>query len=400
MKILINTLPSKTKKSNKKFMSMEIEKKFRDTDEIEIIETNFDLKSIDSYLKDRVDILFLLGCENDESDLIKISDLRKKHNNISFVLEVKKPSTSFLLKCFELKIEDVISDAKSNIIEKKIREKIKQHESFLLNKPHEKKIISVLSSKGGDGSSFIATNFSYALSLDKRKKIVLVDMTFPIGNCEMYLTETDAKFNISDFIDSMDRIDNVLLDSMVQKIKVNLHFISGNADFKKIANIQNDEIITFVELLKNLYDYVVLDFGSGFDPTTLNIISESDDILLITSDNILSIRNAAKKLSVLESFNISIDKLSLIKNNIYNNSQITKKIISEGLNHDIVAEISHEPEVLFESLSLKKSVFELKNKSLISKNLLTFTQSFLGSLEKNMSPSLWNDIFKINIFDK
>ena len=58
MKILINTLPSKTKKSNKKFMSMEIEKKFRDTDEIEIIETNFDLKAIDSYLKDQIDIIF------------------------------------------------------------------------------------------------------------------------------------------------------------------------------------------------------------------------------------------------------------------------------------------------------------------------------------------------------
>src|SRR6476661_8001974 len=72
------------------------------------------------------------------------------------------------------------------------------------------RMVAVFSSKGGCGTSFIATNLAAAMS----SRTILVDLNLKAGDLPLYLG-VDPKYSIAEIVENRSRLDDALIASFV-----------------------------------------------------------------------------------------------------------------------------------------------------------------------------------------
>ena len=116
---------------------------------------------------------------------------------------------------------DSILGVINNITQKdvKLKDAIlnKKYQNTSIKKSYQDgKIVSVFSTKGGVGKTFIATNLAVSLSRDSGKKVVLVDLDLNFGDIGVFLN-LDPKRTLGDIISTFDRLDKEMLQSYFTK---------------------------------------------------------------------------------------------------------------------------------------------------------------------------------------
>ncbi len=83
-------------------------------------------------------------------------------------------------------------------------------------------MVAVFSSKGGCGTSFIATNLAAATA----SKTVLVDLNLQAGDLPLFLG-LEAKYSIADMVEKRQRLDEALINSLVTPHSTNLSLLAA-----------------------------------------------------------------------------------------------------------------------------------------------------------------------------
>ena len=84
------------------------------------------------------------------------------------------------------------------------------------------RMVAVFSSKGGCGTSFIATNLAAATA----SKTVLVDLNLQAGDLPLFLG-LEAKYSIADMVEKRQRLDETLINSLVTPHSKNLSLLAA-----------------------------------------------------------------------------------------------------------------------------------------------------------------------------
>jgi pilus assembly protein CpaE len=73
-------------------------------------------------------------------------------------------------------------------------------------------------------------------------------------------------------------------------------------------------MVGIVRLLRTMFDFVVVDMPPHFDDVVLALLEEADDVLLIASLDIPSIKNLKVGMQTLDLLSLAGDKLHLVMN--------------------------------------------------------------------------------------
>lgn len=228
-------------------------------------------------------------------------------------------------------------------------EKIKNEENNSLSKG---KLVSIMSSKGGVGKTFITFNLAYILSKIKKrdKKILVVDYNLSEGSLSRYFLEFWQHSNridsIVEYFSNFNNIDkDYLQDIIVKSPKLNLTgevlegidllFAPDNFSMipKKINSIYNFTDALFNNL-KEIYDLILVDTSNEKNIYVNDyLIKNSDKLLLIVSPNPNSILQVKE---YIEEVALQKDKYDIVYNdyNSFSESFDLEKIVSTLFNLD------------------------------------------------------------------
>ena len=137
--------------------------------------------------------------------------------------------------------------------------------------------IAISSGKGGVGKTTIAVNLALSLS-QQGKKILLLDADLGMANSHILLGVNPEK-SLDDFINKDTDLNRVL-----QKINMNLDFISGGSAIHNLLNLDTNKrfkIINNFNLLKKSYDYLLIDVGAGAEASSLTFMAASKKVIVI-----------------------------------------------------------------------------------------------------------------------
>lgn len=151
-----------------------------------------------------------------------------------------------------------------------------------LDKPY---IFSFSSPKGGVGVTLLATNFAIQLA-KKGKSVLLVDLALTKAFCHLALGMHLPEKNLSSLLAKKG---GDLKDCIVQTPVGNLFLIAGLPENLEISNppyLIKQKIIT--ELKSLMYDYVILDCGSGTSTDLLDFILSANCSFFVLKPNVLS----------------------------------------------------------------------------------------------------------------
>ncbi len=178
------------------------------------------------------------------------------------------------------------------------------------------KIISFCSAKGGTGTTSVCVNTAYALAKsDPKAQIVLVDMVFPIGSVGSSLGYESHKTVARLSNEAKGKIDRVSVERYVsQKLKWGFHVVLGANDPNEATGIDVSQIRPIFEMLRNSYDYILIDFGRALSRISMPILEISSAIVIIVTPDTNTVKATKQILQYLESHDIELERIVLINN--------------------------------------------------------------------------------------
>jgi flagellar biosynthesis protein FlhG len=173
--------------------------------------------------------------------------------------------------------------------------------------------LTVLSGKGGVGKSNLSVNLACALnSLSKR--VVLLDADLGMANVDL-LCGVVPKFTLLNLVQGNKTVEEVLLQTP-QGIRI-LPGGSGVRELADITEIQLESLLEALSILENSSDYLIVDTGAGISKGVLAFATAADTILLITTPEPTSIRDAYGVLKALNFPSDGVD-IQLVVNMVQN----------------------------------------------------------------------------------
>lgn len=358
-----------------------------------ITRLNGDLESIsDNLLSLNADIFMLGGFPATDLLIDKIKPLIEQKGQSIFVLCVShtEATSDFLVKAMRAGIREVILNNTTEEVTGVLtlcKAFVQQGET----PPPTKKgqCIGFMSAKGGDGGTCIIANIAYALARNKNRRVIAVDLSLQYGDLEIYLTSETANNELTEFTESIERMDATLLNLMVHHVTDNLDLIPSPSTLEKILEIHAEKVEKLIDILCENYDFVLIDIGSGLDPISLRTWDQLEKLVLISTLSVPSARRASQILRLWDNMGLSATKVNILINRFGGPSDIGIDDYESAVGKKIWHITYGEYMGIQESLLKGVPVVDIKPNSKLTKSIVAITSELSGNPIK-VRRSLWD----------
>lgn len=151
----------------------------------------------------------------------------------------------------------------------------------------KKKIISVVSGKGGVGKSTIVSLIGLALKR-KNNKVLLIDADIGLSNLELILHTEKSPYDLEDVLNGEIEIDSVYnyLDKNLAIVNLYNHISINEFDEEKVLNI-------FPRLIEN-FNVVIIDAPSGIEKGFEFAVKSYTEAIIVINQTNASVSDAIK----------------------------------------------------------------------------------------------------------
>ncbi|HKJ37406.1 MAG TPA: response regulator [Anaerolineales bacterium] len=196
------------------------------------------------------------------------------------------------------------------------------------------KIVSIYSPKGGTGCTTLAVNLALALD-NPETKVALVDGNLQFGDVAVFVNE-QGKNTVVDLAPRADELDvEIVEEVMVKHSTTGLHILAAPSRPEYAEKVSSGQFSKVLEFLARLYDYVIVDTSPTLTDVTLTTIDISDIIVLVTTQDIPSIKNCRLFLDLLQNLGINRDRIMFIMNRFDKKSNITPDRVADNLKQEL-----------------------------------------------------------------
>jgi pilus assembly protein CpaE len=223
------------------------------------------------------------------------------------------------------------------------------------------KVITVYSPKGGTGCTTLAVNLALALH-NEDTRVTLVDGNFQYGDVAVFVNE-QGKNTIIDIATRVTELDpDVVEGVMITHAATGVHILAAPSRPEYAEKVSGDQFSQLIEYLRQMYAYVVIDTTPILTDITLAAIDKSDVIVLVTTQDIPSIKNARLFLDLLQTIGIERERIVFTMNRYDKRIAITPERVGENLKQQVVAVIPLDERVVVPAVN-RGVPFILDNKT-------------------------------------
>jgi pilus assembly protein CpaE len=174
-------------------------------------------------------------------------------------------------------------------------------------------IITVFSAKGGCGKTTISTNLAAALAEGGRREVCIVDLDLAFGDVAIAM-QLFPTHTIGDAVSLEDTLDMSGVASLLTQHSPGLRVLSAPVEPGLAENIPVTLVSRLLSIMREMFDYVIVDTPPAFTDQVLAAFDASDLALLLATLDIPALKNLKLSLETLELLNYPKDKIRLILN--------------------------------------------------------------------------------------
>jgi pilus assembly protein CpaE len=264
--------------------------------------------------------------------------------------------------------------------EKKKQALRKDQPTVLRKKARQGQVITVFSTKGGVGKTFVATNLAVSLALHDKKKVALVDLDLDLGNAALAFNIV-PRYNISDIINEIRNLDRDLMESYLIPHQSGIKILAANTQPQMAEFINAEHVELIIKVLQELFDYIVVDMPSRLQDPVAPALHEAETLLLLVTQDVATIRNIKACLVSLHALNYPRHKIKLVLNKTEPRSDIRVKDIEATLNQGLFGILPAEHKIASSSLNKGTPVVQLHPRAKISRNFRRLAHQIAGGGE-------------------
>ncbi|HEU5422046.1 MAG TPA: AAA family ATPase [Nitrolancea sp.] len=162
-------------------------------------------------------------------------------------------------------------------------------------------VVAVHGAKGGVGATTVAANLAVAVQLASRARVALVDANLYSGDVAATLNLM-SRGSLADLTPHLKELDQEFLERAAVRHASGLRAFLAPDDFVRAEVISGEQIQRILKVMRQHYDYIIVDTCSLPDQVTTAAMEEADRIVLVVTPELPALKNAARFLQLAGEF--------------------------------------------------------------------------------------------------
>jgi pilus assembly protein CpaE len=208
-------------------------------------------------------------------------------------------------------------------------------------KPPLGRMIAFYGAKGGVGATTVAINTAIALHTDHDRKVVLVDGVLQFGDHRVFLDLGPDRKSVADAVQAP-TVDADLMKSVVVKHDSGMDLLLAPATPEEGDLVREERLVEVLEMLRSLYDYVVIDVDKRIGDITLSVLDHADEIHIVMTADLSCLKNVRLALEALDRIGYDRTKIRLVLNRSTAFTGISVQASENALKRSFETKISNE----------------------------------------------------------
>ena len=192
------------------------------------------------------------------------------------------------------------------------------------------KIITVFSLKGGVGTTSITTNLAISLQQLWSEPTALIDLSLEAGSLNILLDMLPTS-TLDDLARQNGRLTAEIAAEYLGRHKSGVSLLAAPQSPERAELIQASTVRNVLGLLREAFDYVVIDTASNFSEHSLIALEMADTIILPLIADISSVRAANTALDIFRALSIQDERVIPVLNEIVPKVGLSRKHVESGL---------------------------------------------------------------------
>jgi pilus assembly protein CpaE len=199
------------------------------------------------------------------------------------------------------------------------------------------RLLAVLGTKGGVGTSTVAVNLAVQLARIPGKKALLLDFSRPMGDVAALL-DLKPKFQVRDAIENVRRLDATMLGGLLTPHKSGLQVLCGATRLEDWQNGSLPVVERIVELALRSFDFVALDMGSFYSSDCERML-QAAEVLLVSEADLTGLAKLDKHLRALANLRVPSNQVRLVINRWHRSDEEALEQIENSMKMPVFARL-------------------------------------------------------------
>ncbi len=263
----------------------------------------YDVTVLDHTLGSRGDVLITELNSSPETEFQSIGGLLDSGMVEEVFLLSNNARQDILLKSIKMGVKEFfilpLQDKELTEALEKVVAKRKQHASPAPTS-HKGKLITVLGSRGGAGTTTVAVNLAAALAEQATSEsILLLDLDVNMGEIPLFLDFT-PQYSWKNLAENLSRIDDSFLRNVLYQHPNGFSILPGPEIQTGNVEAYTDMFEHMLRLLLRMFDVIIIDGGQSIHELIQQTLHRSDTVLIVSQLSLPYLSKTNKMLALLK----------------------------------------------------------------------------------------------------
>jgi len=251
------------------------------------------------------------------------------------------------------------------------------------------RIINIIGSKGGTGTTTVAVNLAVSLAESKgAPSVALIDMNLLFGEIPLFLG-IKPSYHWGEITKNISRLDNTFLKNILSSGASGVYVLPSPAYLDRHTSAATPEIMErLLSVMSRMFDFVVIDGGQSVDKIALKMLQVSHTVLLVSVLSVPCLSNTNKLLKSFHDLGYPRkERINVIINRYIKNVDISMEDAETAIGNKIFWRIDNDYQATMTAINKGQPLTQCAPRASITKNFKQLAEIFLQPDSQSNSPS-------------